>query len=167
MSRKIDLQNLIRLGSLDVGTTSIQLPETSDRSLETKIRVRPGDALLIGGIVEQRNSLDQTGLPGGKKPLFVTSKDHQGKNTELVFMLRPRVVVYTETLPTEAQLKESKLILEPSRTNPEQEILSTLSKASSDESGKPIILKAIKAPAATSPAAPVAAKKSQPAEIKK
>ena len=161
---KIDLQNLIRLGSLDVGTTSIQLPETSDRSLETKIRVRPGDALLIGGIVEQRNSLDQTGLPGGEKPFFTTSKDRQGKNTELVFMLRPRVVVYTENLPTEAQLQQSKLMIEPSRTDPQREILSTLSRASSDVDGKPMILKAVKKP---EPGSASAAKKPQAGEIKK
>lgn len=139
---KIDLQDLIRLGSLDVGTTSIQLPETSDRSLETKIRVRPGDALLIGGIVEQRTSLDQTGLPGEKKPLFLTSKNRQGKNTELVFMLRPRVVVYTQHLPTEAQLDKEKLKIEPER-DAATEILSTLSKAATPE---PMMLNAVRKP---------------------
>lgn len=117
---KIDLLNLIRLGSLDVGTTSIQLPETSDRSLETKLRVRPGDAVLIGGIVEERNSLDQQGVPGGKKPLFATSKDKSAANTELVFMLRPRVVVYTDKPPHDAQLHETPLYQESFRPNEEQ-----------------------------------------------
>jgi hypothetical protein len=112
---KIDLQNLIRLGSLDVGTTSIQLPETSDRSIETKIRVRPGDAVIIGGIVEERSTMDQEGPPGLSKPLFATSKDKQATNTELVFMLKPRVVVYTEKMPTTASLNDAAFVAEPFR----------------------------------------------------
>jgi hypothetical protein len=120
---KIEVQNLIRLGSLDVGTTSIQLPETSDRSIETKLRVRPGDAVLIGGIVEQRNTLDQSGLPGNNKPIFAIGKDKLGSNTELVFMLRPRVVIYTENPPTQAQLRESQMVVEPERIEQEAEIL--------------------------------------------
>lgn len=120
---KIELQNLIRLGSLDVGTTSIQLPETSDRSIETKIRVRPGDAVIIGGIVEERNTLDQEGPPGGKKPLFTTLKDRNASNTELVFMLKPRVVVYTEKPPSAALLNEAPLVAEPYRAPQETFVL--------------------------------------------
>jgi hypothetical protein len=121
---KIDLQNLIRIDKIDVGTTSIQLPETSDRNLETKIRVRPGDAVIIGGIVEERSALDQTGLPGGSKPIFTTSKDKQGRNTELVFMLRPRVVVYTKDLPKATQLDvKSASKYEPSRAEGATEML--------------------------------------------
>lgn len=121
---KIEVQNLIRLGSLDVGTTSIQLPETSDRSIETKLRVRPGDAVLIGGIVEQRNTLDQSGLPGGSKPIFALGKDKLGSNTELVFMLRPRVVIYTENPPTQAQLlSATQMSVESERIEEEAEVL--------------------------------------------
>ncbi len=121
---KIEVQNLIRLGSLDVGTTSIQLPETSDRSIETKLRVRPGDAVLIGGIVEQRNTLDQSGLPGQNRPIFAIGKDKLGSNTELVFMLRPRVVIYTENPPAQAQLlNTTQMSVEPARIEEEAEVL--------------------------------------------
>ncbi len=112
---KILLQNLIRLGSLDVGTTSIQLPETSDRNLETKLRVRPGDAVLIGGIVEERGTVDESGPPGRVKPLFTTTKANSARNSELVFMLRPRVVIYTENPPEDAQLIPGGITAEPPR----------------------------------------------------
>jgi MSHA biogenesis protein MshL len=101
---KIELQNLLELEEVDVGGTIIQLPSTSDRALETKLRVRPGDSVIIGGIVEERDDLEQQGLPGGKKPLFTTLKDKSAANSELVFMLKPRVVVYTENPPETAQL---------------------------------------------------------------
>lgn len=121
---KILLQNLIRLGSLDVGTTSIQLPETSDRNLETKLRVRPGDAVLIGGIVEERGTVDEAGPPGFKnKPLFTTSKNNTARNSELVFMLRPRVVIYTENPPENAQLMQGGIVAEPPRVQNTPRIL--------------------------------------------
>lgn len=113
---KIELQNLIRLGSLEVGTTSIQLPETSDRSIETKLRVRPGDAVIIGGIVEERDELSQEGPPGpGNKPVFLTNRTKAANNSELVFMLRPRVVVYTENLPQQANLMPGGITSEAAR----------------------------------------------------
>jgi hypothetical protein len=113
---KIGLQNLIELESLDVGGTSIQLPYTSDRALETKLRVRPGDSVIIGGIVEERDDLSQEGLPGYRGPLFTTYKEKNARNSELVFMLRPRVVVYTDELPTNAQLASgAAMVSEPKR----------------------------------------------------
>lgn len=113
---KIALQDLIRISNVDAGGTSIQLPETSDRELETKLRVRPGDAVIIGGIVQERDELSQDGLPGGRKPLFTTSKTKTAQNSELVFMLRPRVVIYTENPPASAQLLQGGIVAESRRS---------------------------------------------------
>lgn len=93
---KLNLQNLIKLEAKTVGTTEIQLPQTSDRNVETKLRVRPGDAVIIGGIVEDRDDIAQQGIPGRSKPSFLTKKTSNIGNTELVFMLRPRVVIYRD-----------------------------------------------------------------------
>ena len=73
--------------------STIQLPKTTNRSLQTQIRVRPGDAVLIAGLVTEKDNYDNSG-PGMLKPLFDTSRRSAARNTELVFLLRPRVVAF-------------------------------------------------------------------------
>ncbi|PJB73482.1 MAG: type II and III secretion system family protein [Alphaproteobacteria bacterium CG_4_9_14_3_um_filter_47_13] len=75
-------------------TTTIQLPKTAERELTTQVRVRPGDSLLIAGLVSEGDSFDKSG-PGFTKPIIPTSRTAETDNLELVFLLRPRVIVYT------------------------------------------------------------------------
>jgi hypothetical protein len=76
------------------GSTTIQLPQTSERQLSTQIRVRPGDSLLIAGLVREGDNFDKRGL-GLMDPIVPDSRTAQTENLELVILLRPRVVVYT------------------------------------------------------------------------
>jgi len=79
----------------DSGTsTTIQLPQTSERELNTQIRVRPGDSILIAGLVRENDDFNSRG-PGFMEPLLPDSRTAQTQNLELVFMMRPRVIVYT------------------------------------------------------------------------
>ncbi|MCK5659522.1 MAG: type II and III secretion system family protein, partial [Alphaproteobacteria bacterium] len=91
----ISLNELLGIDTFspDGGDSSIQLPKTTTRSLQTEIRVRPGDSILIGGLVSERDNFEDSG-PGFMKPLFTTARDVSKVNTELVFLLRPRVVVF-------------------------------------------------------------------------
>ena len=73
----------------------LQLPETTERELSTQIRIRPGDSLLIAGLVRETDEFDSSG-PGFDSPLIPTSRAGSTTNTELVFLLKPRVIVYTE-----------------------------------------------------------------------
>jgi type II secretory pathway component GspD/PulD (secretin) len=79
------------------------------------MRARPGDAIIIGGIVQERDDIEQEGLPGISKPSLTTLKTKTAQNSELVFMLRPRVVVYTENPPDGAMLLQGGIKAEPSR----------------------------------------------------
>lgn len=72
----------------------VQLPATTERELETQLRVRPGDSLLIAGLVREIDNFDSSG-PGAQSPLIPTSRSARTSNIELVIMMRPRVVVYT------------------------------------------------------------------------
>jgi hypothetical protein len=72
----------------------VQLPQTTERELSTQVRIRPGDSLLIGGLVREVDNFSKEG-PGLQAPLFPSSRLAQTSNSELVFLLRPRVVVYT------------------------------------------------------------------------
>ncbi len=76
------------------GSTTIQLPQTSERQLSTQIRVRPGDSVLIAGLKRENDNFDSRGL-GAMKPIIPDSRTAQTQNLELVVLLRPRVVVYT------------------------------------------------------------------------
>ncbi len=78
----------------DGGQTIIQLPQTSERQLSTQIRVRPGDSVLIAGLVRENDNFDSEGV-GFMKPLIPKSRTARTDNLELVILLRPRVIVYT------------------------------------------------------------------------
>lgn len=82
-------------GTGEDGTDSIiQLPQTTERELNTQIRVRPGDSVLIAGLVRETDNFDSAG-PGFMEPVLPHSRTAQTENLELVILLRPRVVVYT------------------------------------------------------------------------
>lgn len=78
------------------GSTSIQLPRTTEREVQTQVRVRPGDSLLIAGLVRENDSFSSTG-PGLDSPVLPTSRTAETSNVEVVFLMRPRVVVYTNS----------------------------------------------------------------------
>lgn len=84
----------------DGGSTTVQLPKSTERELTTQIRVRPGDSVLIAGLVRESDAYDKQGI-GFMKPFIPTSRTVTTRNLELVFLLRPRVIVYTS--PTEQQ----------------------------------------------------------------
>lgn len=92
----IQLDELIDIDEFtpDANTT-IQLPQTTSRNLNTQIRVRPGDAVLIAGLVTERDDYSGSG-PGFLQPLLQTARSASTRNTELVFLLRPRVIAFVE-----------------------------------------------------------------------
>lgn len=83
----------------------LRLPRVTERDLNTQVRVRPGDSILIAGLVTERDQFDTEG-PGFEKPLFPTGRTALTQNSELVFLLRPRVVVYVSE---EEQIKNPSL----------------------------------------------------------
>ncbi|MBI1300872.1 MAG: type II and III secretion system family protein [Alphaproteobacteria bacterium] len=91
----IDLDEFRGFQNFDADGTVLQLPQTTERELSTQIRIRPGDSLLIAGLVRETDELDEDG-PGFDSPLIPTSRSLATSNTELVFLLKPRVIVYTE-----------------------------------------------------------------------
>ena len=94
-SINIELQEFRRFQEFDADGTTLQLPETTERELSTQIRIRPGDSLLIAGLVRENDQFDKTG-PGFSEPVIPTSRTSTVSNTELVFLLKPRVIVYTD-----------------------------------------------------------------------
>ncbi len=97
----INLTNVVTIddftfsdSGVDGTDTIIQLPQTTERELSTQIRVRPGDSVLIGGLVRETDNFDSRG-PGFMEPIIPDSRTARTQNLELVVLLRPRVIVYT------------------------------------------------------------------------
>lgn len=93
---KIDiaLEEFRGFQDFDADGTTLQLPETTERELSTQVRIRPGDSLLIAGLVREQDEYDTDGI-GFDMPFLPTSRTAATTNTELVFLLKPRVIVYT------------------------------------------------------------------------
>ena len=91
---EIALEEFRGFQNFDADGTTLQLPETTERELATQVRIRPGDSLLIAGLVRENDEFDSDGL-GFDSPFIPTSRTATTSNTELVFLLKPRVIVYT------------------------------------------------------------------------
>lgn len=72
----------------------VQLPQTTERELTTQVRIRPGDSLLIAGLVRENDGFDKSG-PGLNEPILPISRSATTSNSELVFLIKPRVIVFT------------------------------------------------------------------------
>lgn len=90
----IKLQEFLKFSDFDADGTTLRLPETTERELSSQVRIRPGDSLLIAGLVRENDQFDKTGA-GSKSPIIPFSRRGTTDNSELVFLLKPRVIVYT------------------------------------------------------------------------
>lgn len=92
----IAITDLIRIESVNTGTTTLQLPETSNRDFSTVLRMRPGDNVVLAGMTSSRDDLarDRLNLPVlDGLPL---RKNDQTQNRELVVLLKPAIVFFAE-----------------------------------------------------------------------
>lgn len=112
----IELQEFQQFDDFDANGTTLRLPRTAERELSTRIRIRPGDSLLIAGLVRERDELDESG-PGFNRPLLPTGRTSAISNTELVFLLKPRVIVYTAE-GSEQLNKRSSIVVSPQSNSP-------------------------------------------------
>jgi type II secretory pathway component GspD/PulD (secretin) len=80
---------LLDLQEVRMGDTLMQLPHTAERSLYTSVRARPGDVIVLGGLIYDRGARDQDRLLLADMPLRANA---QGERAELVMLMRPRLV---------------------------------------------------------------------------
>ncbi len=93
----INLEEFKGFKNFDADGTILQLPETTERELSTQIRIRPGDSVLIAGLVRESDEYDKSGA-GFDSPIVPISRTLTTTNTEMVFLLKPRVIVYTSEM---------------------------------------------------------------------
>ncbi|MFA6280676.1 MAG: hypothetical protein WC612_07830 [Bdellovibrionales bacterium] len=97
-SLDLELQDVISLNptTMENGTT-VDLPETSERKVTTSLRVRPGDNLVLAGLVSSRDTNDRDGVPLPFGASLNAYGRDQLKNTELVILVKPSVVVFADS----------------------------------------------------------------------
>ncbi len=92
----IEVDEFIEFQEFPTGTDgTLNLPRTTTRSLQTQIRIRPGDTMLVAGLVSERDNYVSSG-PGSSAPVLPTARTTELQNSELVFLLRPRVVIFED-----------------------------------------------------------------------
>lgn len=93
-SIELEIDEFLGFQEFDAGDDdTLQLPRTSERELRTQVRSRPGDSILIAGLVRERDEYDTSGL-GANTPVIPISRTGRTDNIELVILMRPRVIRY-------------------------------------------------------------------------
>jgi len=92
----------------EVKISDIVEPILSQRTTEGVIRLREGEASILGGILNKQDTVSFSGIPGlSSIPLIkylFGSKDHKVQDDEIVFLLVPHVVRSQELTPTNLRM---------------------------------------------------------------
>lgn len=95
---QLKTSDFIKFTPVPTGSTQLQLPKTANRTVETVLRVRPGDNLVLAGLQTTREDRNKDGLPvtdsmGGLIPMFGSNVI---STSELVLMVKPSVVFFSD-----------------------------------------------------------------------
>lgn len=96
--REVGLKLVLEISQVTGTSTigSIAQPIISQRKSEQEVRLKEGEVNLIGGMFDQTDSRSVSGIPGlGQLPFlkyFFSSEKKQKIDTEIVFVLIPRIV---------------------------------------------------------------------------
>mgnify|MGYP000167998319 CR=1 FL=1 len=85
----VSLTNLIEFQQFDTGDVTLRLPRVSERNVTAHLEARPGDVMIIGGIITDRQDKDQANLGATDVP---TSRSTSSNKTETIILVRPRLV---------------------------------------------------------------------------
>lgn len=92
---KIKLNDLLRFVPYSALGTQLNLPQTANRELETTVRARPGDTIMLAGINIDKESQDSSGLFGNQRNWLPTGNTENSSKSELVIVLKPRLIKFT------------------------------------------------------------------------
>lgn len=91
---EVDPQSLQLVAVND--SNRVSLPQVAYKSLSTTLNVADGDVVIVGGLIDQKNSNSNRGLPGlSDIPLFGKLVSQEGSSSvtrELIVVLRVRVL---------------------------------------------------------------------------
>lgn len=108
---KIETIDLVNFNDFAASGTTLALPRTIDRLAETESRIVPGEYFILGGINMVRNQYSQEGVPLPKNYNLPYTKAKEDEKTELVMVIKPRVILFKEEseIPNINTPKQAKL----------------------------------------------------------
>jgi type II secretory pathway component GspD/PulD (secretin) len=86
---EIVVSELLEYQEFDTGSEKLRLPKTSQREMKAHLEARPGDVMVLGGIIrdqEMRTGRDIVGLG------VPTGRSAESVKTETIILVRPRLV---------------------------------------------------------------------------
>jgi MSHA type pilus biogenesis protein MshL len=91
---EVDAESLALVSVND--TNRVSLPKVAYKGLTTTLNLNDGDVVVVGGLIDQKSSGSNAGLPFlSDVPLFgklVTQESNQGSSRELIIVLRVRIL---------------------------------------------------------------------------
>ena len=88
--------NISNIDERSFAGLTVQLPTISIRELNTVVRIKSGDTLMIGGLIDNHDRIDSTRVPVlGSIPFLGRLFRHDAKGVqkkELVILLQPRII---------------------------------------------------------------------------
>ncbi len=102
----LSLKNLVSLNPTNSGGGTIDLPQTTDEKMNTALRVRPGDSLVLAGLVSSSDTGASQGLPVSSDSSIPLFGDEQRNNHELVMIVKPSIVLFSDKSEAEEAKKK-------------------------------------------------------------
>src|SRR3989338_3902443 len=82
--------------SITVGSTTIEAPKTSTKSMHSLVRIKDGETIAIGGLITSKDDKSEKGIPVLRKiPVLGRIFDYKSDtqtNTELVIFITPKIL---------------------------------------------------------------------------
>lgn len=95
----LSLTNLIQFNKFTALGTDLTLPQTTDREYRSTVRALPGDTILLGGLIEERDTLNIAGLPLSERSVALGNRSQNISKSELVLVLKAKVVSFVKQQP--------------------------------------------------------------------
>lgn len=104
----ISLTDLIQFNHFTALGTDLTLPQTADRTYNSTVRALPGDTILLGGLILEKNTSNISGLPASESSVVLGNRQLSLSRSELVLVLKARVVRFAKKggAPQLAAMKE-------------------------------------------------------------
>jgi len=94
-------------------SASATLPVVDRRDLDTVVRIKSGETLVLAGIIRAKETFDDTGVPWVRKIPFLgslfTKRDKVKSHTELAIFITPTLVEDSDQILTQRRTTETRL----------------------------------------------------------
>jgi len=113
------------VGSSTTGGASASLPVVDRRDLDTVVRMRSGETLVLAGIIHSKDSVDDRGVPWLRRVPFLgslfTKREKAKTHTELAIFITPTLVEEPDQVGAYREKVEKNLEKAGANLNPEPE----------------------------------------------